>query len=383
MRLPSMVIRCASAVLLILGVAACGSRTEAEYQALWVSFISDTEGWSGGYWVNCLDCPTVVHTTDAGRSWEAAAKPPANLGTPVIADARNWFAVSGTRSGQTDVAELWSSHDAGISWARAELPTGVERHRWANLAIEDGTVQIPVFDTGTGEARIVSSPVDADHFTLSRPFPVGAADFVAGNRWRGVDAMRAGRFTWIGVTASVSETVNRAAGVRFANDEWTAWPIPCPGPMMAVSPTELVSSCTPASDADAFSGVHHLYASTDSGSTYTDVGPLTSKRTRAKLIAAASAKDLVILATTGDDAAPYAVRTSHDGGRTWATTLNPAGAQRPSAGPIGGFGEFFTPAVGFAALRYLMNSDTVHHFFLTRDGGDTWTPLDIQDSKSW
>lgn len=369
MRLPGGVIRCVMAALLTLSAAACSAAPEPRFEPTWVKFLSDSEGWTGGYWVNCADCPRLMHTKDEGRSWQSVADPPAGWRAPVFADARNWFVINKVEQWQTDAPAMWSTHDGGATWARVDLPAGVGTARWADPVIGNGTVQMPVLDVATGQARMLSSSVAADEFTLSQPFPFDI--MLSSTTGIDVDAVRAGSVTWLAVAGIA--TPGPAAGARFVDGEWTPWPMPISSArnpeLVAISATELIASAGPKGLPES----NRLYLSTDSGDTYTDIGPLTPNRVPARLIAAATTKDLVMMAATGDTRAPYGVQTSHDGGHTWATTLSPPGAAVPhSAAYIGGFGEFFTPTVGFVAVPFQRESDLSHRLFLTRDGGDTW-----------
>ncbi|MBL1078902.1 hypothetical protein JK358_31310 [Nocardia sp. 2] len=383
----SRAVRYAATALLLVGTAGCGwwsTDARSQFHPLWVEFISDTEGWTAGYWHNgCAPgCPKLLHTLDGGRTWTAVAEPPVGESRPVIADARNWYVTANTRSPDSDPAELWVTHDAGLHWARVALPAEVEQAQWTPPIVVDSTVRISVFDARTGEAWILSSPVEVDEFTLSPPFPTGLGD-PASARQRSYSAhleeAYAGPVTWIGVSFSTTDRPSAAQGARLVDGVWSAWRLPCSGmglpELQAISPTDLLASCVPADG--TYSQQRHLYTSVDGGDTFTDLGPIVPDGRPATLIGAATTQDLIAAAMTGDPDRPYAVRTSHDGGRAWTTTLDPEGALPTSYYNLPDTGGFFTPTLGFATVPFRQNSDTIRRFYLTRDAGNTWTPFII------
>ncbi|MBL1078901.1 hypothetical protein JK358_31305 [Nocardia sp. 2] len=387
MRLWNRAIRCVAAGVLMVCATACGplaSLFDPAFQPSWISFISDDEGWARGTWNDCAsDCSVLLHTTDGGLSWQESALPPVDADRLVFADSRNWFATHRPSRSESLYAELWSTHDGGVTWSRVELPFGTRlTQRVVEPVIESGSVQVPVFDTRTGVVRILGSPVETDDFTLSEPFGIGVtSDHPSADL--ALAMVRAGTATWFGVSGiAPNRPASPAAGARLIDGRWATWPLPCRSPnlpdLVAVSPTELVASCAISDQPGSSAGEYHLYSSADGGDTFADLGALARYGWTAKLVGAATARDLVVLVPTDDDDEPYEVRTSHDGGHTWTTTLSPKAPAGMTSTQFLGHGKFFTPTVGFVQLQFAGQApDAEDRLYWTRDGGDSWSRFDI------
>ncbi|MEV0248589.1 hypothetical protein AB0H76_18460 [Nocardia sp. NPDC050712] len=342
-----------------------------------VQFVSEDEGWVLGRPAGCTgQCIEIRHTTDGGRSWRRAPAlpfPPSGL---VFADSRNWFATYRPPTPGAVLSELWSTHDGGEHWQRVLLP-GVRLWEYLpEVVVADGTVQVPFFDPYSGEMFVVTGPVGTDDFTRSEPLrvPVDADEYRSRSHEFGM--VRAGTTTWFG--GGLDSPTRRAAPgreARLIDGRWSSWALPCPErhrpKLFAPNISALLISCIPRAEDDIAFGTHHLFVSTDAGDTFTHRGVLP-----AALTAAATTEDLVVAITDPSDDTRTALRTSHDGGRTWTTTLAPPATRGLHGNPHVTHGAFFTPRVGFVVLPYIGTApDGEERLYLTRDGGDTWNLL--------
>ncbi|MGW6426545.1 hypothetical protein ACWF82_28060 [Nocardia sp. NPDC055053] len=381
MRQWSTLIRQTTIAILLLSVMSCGVLDDPQpaFQTTAVTFVTADEGWILGYREGCgkATCKELFHTTDGGQSWRKSTPPPFAVTRLVFADSRNgWAYHPGT--GVERERELYSTHDGGGSWHRVGVPVGMAPTEWTDPVISDGTVQIALFDPRTSEVRMLSSPVGVDTFTASQPFQIDVASSAHRSTYVELGLTRAGSSSWFVVmVSSPDNSQSPAGGARFVDGSWSSWTLPCVNPnpprLAAVSQAELIATCAVAGEADPSSGEFHLFSSTDSGVTFTDLGALAPPRIPAKLIGATSTHDLVVVMPTGDGDAPTALRTTHDGGRTWATTLNPRTDMYQT--PTLAKGGFFTPELGFAVLEYASVPDREDRLYLTHDGGDTWTQV--------
>ncbi|MFF0635208.1 hypothetical protein ACFYTS_22220 [Nocardia sp. NPDC004151] len=345
-----------------------------------VTFVSDAEGWLRGAQGYCgTKCDRLFHTVDGGRNWEPVTAPAFDYEWFGIADARDWFALRWPDTYGAQELELWSSHDGGSHWSRVRLPGDVELPAFGVRAvIADGTVRVVAFDGRTGEVRMVSSPVGADDFTATPRFPVVEGRGRDSSITVDFTVVQAGSTSWFaGVVSTPARGASKWVGARVVDGRWSSFPLPCVSvnrpELAAISATELAISCDPTGEVDSRQGEHHLYVSTDAGDTFTDLGALAPRGKYATLIGAGTTGDLVVAVPTGEPGAPTALRTSHDGGRTWAQTLNPPAPKGMSVSGAPAQGEFFTPATGYARLSYVGEApDGMDILYLTRDGGDTW-----------
>ncbi|MGW2662483.1 hypothetical protein ACWCW7_16085 [Nocardia tengchongensis] len=374
-----------------LGCAAILGRTEIEtlpglaVEPRSVTFVSDTEGWLSGSEGNCgTKCDQLFHTVDGGHSWQRVTLPAFDREWFGIADAGNWFALRRSADFYAHELELWSSHDGGGHWSRVRLPEDVRLPEFGVRAvITDGAVRVAAFDGRTGEIRMISSPVGVDDFTATPPFR--AVDGRGRDSSISVDfgVVQGGSTSWfVGWISSTERGQSNWVGARMVDGRWSSFPLPCVSTnrpeVAAISATELAISCDPTGVVDARMGEYHLYVSTDAGDTFTDLGALAPRGVHARLIGAGTARDLVVAVPTGDPDAPTALRTSHDGGRTWTQTLNPRAPKGMSASGSPAQGEFFTPATGYARLSYVGEApEGMDDLYLTRDGGNTWDRVTV------
>ncbi|MEV6276729.1 hypothetical protein [Nocardia sp. NPDC051832] len=320
-------------------------------------------------------CTEIHHTTDGGRGWRKAPVPPVTLDRVVFADSRNWFASHRPADWTSTGPELWSTHDGGSTWRRVALPGIRVREYSVEPVVANGTVQVAAFHPYAGEMRIASSPVETDAFTTSDPFRVSvdAAEYRTTSHEFGV--ARSGSTTWFGGSeSSPTRLASPGRDARLVDGRWSTWALPCsgrPGPkLVALSESELLATCVPAPETDP--STHHLFYSSDAGTTFTDHGVLPGS-----LTAAASAGDLLVAVPDEDD--KTALLTSHDGGRTWRKTASPPAPSTMRANSSLTRGQFFTPTVGFAILPYSGQApDSEDHLYLTRDGGDSWNRVTIR-----
>ncbi|MEU1205575.1 hypothetical protein [Nocardia sp. NPDC005825] len=350
-----------------------------------VTFVSDTEGWLSGAEGYCgTTCRRLFHTVDGGRSWQQVTAPTVANEWFGIADSRNWFALRRPAKFESPELELWSTHDGGSHWSPVRLPADVELPEFGVRAvISDGTVRVTAFDGHTGEVRMISSPVGADDFTATPPFRV--VEGRRGDSSVSVDfgVVQGGATSWfVGWIGSTERGQSNWVGARVVDGRWSSFPLPCVGTIRpevaAISSTELAISCDPTGVVDHRMGEYHLYVSTDAGDTFTELGVLAPRGRNAKLIGAGTTRDLVVAVPTGDADSPTALRTSHDGGRTWKQTLNPRAPRGMSVSGNPAQGEFFTPTTGYARLSYVGEApDGKDILYLTFDGGDTWEQVTV------
>ncbi|CAN5417592.1 hypothetical protein BH18ACT8_BH18ACT8_17670 [soil metagenome] len=128
-------------------------------------------------------CQVIAHTTDAGKSFsfrtgptptEGDAPPPVapltSTPTPSLPvdagagpDLR--YAVTGT-DGWGYAGEVWSTHDAGVSWAPVEMPVPAEIF---SVQSEETTVWAFGTARGNGAPVVFSAPVGADTWSATEP----------------------------------------------------------------------------------------------------------------------------------------------------------------------------------------------------------------------
>lgn len=186
-----------------------------------MSWPSATDGWAlsmtaGG------GPPSLLHTTDGGQHWPAAAGVDvADAKQVLFADERNGWLV-------TDEG-VDSTHDGGTTWTPVTVQGGIGEG--AAAATAGGVVHIAYATADASGVHIASSPVASDAFVasaLALPFAAGPVLDVS---------MSAG-----GPYASLIYNDRVFSGAAQLRDgAWTAWDLSCPyaNPFVAagLSPT--------------------------------------------------------------------------------------------------------------------------------------------------
>lgn len=341
-----------------------GSPGPSGFQARSVTFASPDLGWALGTarctqqpCVSLAGLPTIERTKDAGRTWGPVPGPDVativggtSPGTPAgsgVSELRFADPLDGWAYGP----DLWATHDGGVTWHRLPVPGGSGATIVA-LEAAAGTVHAVIADTGG--FRIASSPVATDAWRLSAvTLPYGAGPVPD------AQLVLSGTGGWV---LQVDRVV--VDGARLAGGSWVGWTPPCadvvgPAVLGASSASDLVAAC----DVGAWAtpkGVH-LYASSDGGTTFQEVGasiPLTG-------LAGITTSGPAVVLVNGSGATGASVVGSFDGGRTWATVLASGEKALTDLG-------FTTATQGVVVAPY---DTTSAGLYMTRDGGHTWSAV--------
>jgi hypothetical protein len=226
------------------------------FQPASVTFVSPAEGYVLGEPASCASppCTSLVRTTDSGAHWVGVPAPrTALVPSPGVTTTTDANAVSTVRfadpvNGWAFGPGLWVTHDAARSWHPLKIDGQV-----LTLAAGGGRVTAIVANcagrgTCTGEARLMSSPVNSDAFTqiasgsttVSPPGPYGGPT---------ITLHPPAGFALLG---SNGNAVLQAVVLATADGRaWTNFPNPCraaPGTYLSsfVAPDaiSLVSLCT-------------------------------------------------------------------------------------------------------------------------------------------
>jgi photosystem II stability/assembly factor-like uncharacterized protein len=126
-----------------------------------VQFVSPTEGWAWGY-DTTLTNVMLLHTTDAGTTWQSNLTVPSSPGGPLVvrfAGPLSGWLVTG---GGYQYCELYTTTDGGQTWgAPLDLPSS-DNNTFGTLAPQGGQRAVlmeTVWSTGAGNGDIVGTRV--------------------------------------------------------------------------------------------------------------------------------------------------------------------------------------------------------------------------------
>lgn len=285
------------------------------FAAASVTFVSLRTGWVLGT-APCSSppCTSLVRTRDGGRTWAGVPAPrtelsldrSAGVSQVRFADADNGWAFG---------PELWATHDGGARWSRVTLPGVGNGAVVSDLAASSGVVHAAVIAPGTGEVRILTSPVGADEWRLS-PTTVSMG---AGPVPRAQLVLQ-GTTGWL---VEVDRTV--VGGARLAGGAWVPWQPPCanaggPAVIAASTPSDLFAVCDEGVWTDAPRSVR-AYTSKDGGTTFQRATVPVPLGGAAGV--ASGAPGSAVVAGGGDGRS--LLLSTFDAGATWATTYRGSG----------------------------------------------------------
>jgi len=331
-----------------------GGPVPAGFGAISVTFVSLRTGWVlGTAPCSTPPCTSILRTRDGGQSWVGVPAPP----TELAFDQPTRSGVSRIRFADADNGwvfgpELWTTHDAGGSWARTSLPGVGEGSEVLDLEAAAGRVHAVVL-TNRGIV-ILSSPVGADAWQASPTVvPIGAGPVPGGD---------------IGWMFEVDRVVG--GGARLTGGAWVPWPPPCVGAggaafLAASAADHLVAVCDEGQWNDRPRAVR-AYESTDGGASFAPICapvPLAG----AAAVGAAGVGSTVVAGSDSSGAALLVA--TFDGGSTWSEVYR---------GPRGGWDEigFTSPSQGVAVAGE--DGSAVGPLLMTLDGGHTWSEVPLR-----
>lgn len=322
-----------------------------------VTFVSPDEGFVLGS-VPCPSgaCAALARTADAGRTWTSVAAPATTISPPTPDAALGEAGIGGIRfadaaDGWGFGPDLWSTHDGGRTWTR--IDRSAVGGRVLALGTAGGTTHL-VVDDGQGRFLVVTSPATRDDFRATGvALPVGAGPVPE------LQLVLSGDAGW--VLQNDRTVVN---GARLRGGTWSAWTPVCadvvgPAYLAASSATDLVAACDVGLWADPKGG--HLYLSRDGGTTAAEAGTKIPVALSGS-IASGSSGTVVVSGTTD---AGSVLEGTFDGGTTWSKVLDLGDAQAVDLG-------FTTPDQGVVVA---VEPSGAARFFMTRDGGRTWSAV--------
>jgi len=322
-----------------------------------VTFVSSSAGWVLGTAPCAKACFHVLQTLDGGRTWTEAPAPPIalTLGQPGVSSIR----FADDRDGWVFGPSLWSTHDGGATWTQVNIP-GLPADSIATFEAHHGSITALAYDDASG-VRIATSPVDHDAWSLTGP----AVDVGAGPVPDPLLVLSDGA-GWV-------VELNRAVigGARLVNGSWQAWKPPCldalgPAVLAAATAKDVAAVCdvgvwgppppgTPSGE--------RLFVSSDGGQTF--VQSATAVPIQVAAVAMPSPSDLHVAGSLHGDGRAV-IYASGNGGRPWRETFRgPSDQQFTYIG-------FTTPSQGVAILS---GSNGGNRMLMTRDGGNSWTPV--------
>lgn len=340
------------------GTARCGS-SDGPVAA---SFVSDSTGWllsitspdssSGSRIVLC-------DTTDGGRRWSAVPAPPAPWiyqGTTSAPDSVSAIVFADQRDGWAFGPGLWATHDGGAHWHRV----GTGGAGVSGLAAADGRV-VAVFSrnggmasgAGTSPFAVYTSPAGADAWRQV-PGASGAGE---------TGVAIAGHTGYVVSSVRLTSAVTLLTGPANGPGRWQRHAVPCPHGWLA----DVAAGTSPGVVVTCASiGFHptptRVYRSTDGGASWQRLAGLVLEDSISSVSVAPDGTILVSGLYSG-------ALISRDGGKSWHTM---AAVDDTDAVKGGGViaAAMATDRLGFAIV-------TGQAFWLTHDGGRTWTAVTI------
>jgi photosystem II stability/assembly factor-like uncharacterized protein len=328
------------------------------------SFVSGTTGWLLGLATPAGSRIVLCRTADGGRHWFYVPAPPApwpfrsSVSGPAVStgpDAVSQIVFANQRDGWAFGPGLWATHDGGAHWHRV----GTSGASVSKMAATSGRV-VAVFsrDGGTTFAAY-TSPAGADAW---RPLP-GVSG--AGQAVGGADL---GVFGGTGYVVSSHAPLPGPPAVLLAGPadgsaRWQRYALPCPSSMevavTAATRPGIIVAC-------AGIGFHptpaRVYRSVDGGRSWHRLAGLVLEDSVGSASVAPDGTILVSGLYSG-------VLMSDDGGQSW----HPVPAVDDSETVQGGgivTAVMVTNQLGFAVV-------TGDAFWLTHDGGQTWTAVTV------
>jgi hypothetical protein len=329
------------------------------------------------------DCTSLAGTSDYGQTWYGVSAPV--TGAPAGSAGVSEVRFLNTSTGWAFGPELWVTHDGGAHWTPEKTyglrVTGLEtagarafalfaRCTGGSTDFAAHCTSFSLYSSNAASRRWGQVPGPTGHLTL----PAGAA----------------GRPAAASLVLAAGPVTAPAAGTGYllapsgavlsgplTGAPWTmAGKIPCSSTVappagqparavFAAGSNELFVACTSAAANASGVYVKTVYASTDGGKSWPQVGSVYGPGIATSLAAAQG--NLVVLATT------TCIDLSADGGGHWRQVYpNPPGA-----------------AQGQLAFSYIGMTDplhgvavpadaSLHEIFITHDGGRTWQPSVIQ-----
>jgi hypothetical protein len=310
-----------------------------------VTFVSPTKAWVLG-----AD-GVLVTTDDRGATWQPVNAPrakPDDQGTV----PRVRFA--DTTVGYVFGGDLWSTHDAAVTWQQIMVPGADDASDFVALETANGTTYV-VFTTSDG-FRIASSPVGQDDWKLDPlvvPYGAGPVPSVQLVLQHGAG--------WLLENDRVV-----TAGARLVNGRWSTWTPPCldgggPAVLAASDSSNLVAACQEGVWGGPPTPATRLYRSLDGGATFTSANPLPDPQARLDAIASSS-PGAVVVGRLGSNG--LTLDATFDRGQSGETVWRDDRAGRWT--DLG----FTTKDQGAAVLQH---DDGTGVLLLTSDGGHHWS----------
>jgi hypothetical protein len=327
-----------------------------------VTFVSASDGWILGS-VPCgtTECASMARTTDGGATWHTAGAPAIKLSGDLAVEASvryadpedGWVYFTGPGAA---AAEIWSTHDAGATWATVSLPGGGTSI--ADLEASGRVVRAAVI-TQSGAAVLLQADAANDSWSVSHaePLPAGAGPVpTAYVVLHGAD----------GWAVAIDRTVT--GGARLQGGAWANWSPPCSGAngpveLAVASAVDLAAVCaegewgTP--DRGTIAGTEWLFVSSDGGTSFSRVAEVPSQAQSVDGVTSAPGTLSTIVASDGEG-----LLASFNRGSTWSRVYTSGTSRRVR------FVGFTTASQGVA-----IESDpdgSLGSVLMTHDGGHTW-----------
>ena len=326
-------------------MGAAGGPVPAAFKPVSVTFISAETGWALGTGTCAKPpCTSIVRTRDGGQTWKGIPAPAAGTNTGDGSLSTHELRFADQLNGFAFANSLFATHDGGGHWKRLAVKGSV-----ASLEVAGGRFWAVVHGCDSVEGTcaapgsVVTGAVGGDAVTTVMPLAPGVTGQVVVH----------GPLVYLALARLNQQSTMPQLKVASGGGSFTARPIPCGGtevPYLAAASDTSLSLVCQSSDAGAGQQPKHYYASADAGRTWS------RRADPAGLIG-------TVVAATGSAVFVGNQRTglqvSHDGGRTWTTSL----ASEAGTSYVGFVNDSFGEAVVGDALE------------LTRDGGGTWAKV--------
>jgi hypothetical protein len=345
-----------------------------------VTFVSPSQGWvvgtvphqAGSYLA-------MAHTSDGGRTWQAAPAPtfgavtaPAQLGDHATISVRFADPMDGwiyaLPSPATDSYRLWSTHDDGTTWRDVTQAAVAPESQILAMEVRSGRVEVVTIPANSNTIHVESSPVGTDNWTdTDTRVQIGAGPIPS------AELVLQDRTGWL----IENDRTVIAGGMLVPPTGWASWQPPCLTAnglafLAASSQTDLVAVCNegergPASNlpAGATTPSEWMFSSSDGGASFQPVTQLPATFSPQEVATPSPATVVVGGALNPGNGPPVsALSASFDGGHTWQTVYQ--APQTTSWADLG----FTTLTQGVVVA----DTQSGSMLLMTRDGGHNWGP---------
>ena len=323
------------------------------FQPVSASFVTPRDGWVLGVNGTCDsgECRAAMQrTADGGRTWQRVNAPAQRFSVDGDPDSGGSSTVrfSNTTDGYLAVAgKLWSTVDAGLSWAPVVFPGSTRLDPAIRaLAVTDTNVIVVTGTQGSLSFTVESANLGATDWEVVGELPVNSpAPHVL--------ITRAGADAWVGL----NNRLTSEAGFRLHAGRWQRWSVPCAkqgltASIAAASEMHLYAGCSSnaVQQTDAL-----LLESTNGGASFHSE---TAQEGRTQGVVLGAFGDGTLIMQTEDGIVRSASTTRT---RTWAESF-------PLSGPPFDFGI----VGGASAYMIVASPDLPWRLMITGDAGMQW-----------